>query len=809
MADAPPFAPPLARTPPPADAAAVLAAAFRAAPLFLHVLRGPDFVFEFANEAYYRLVGRRDLLGQPAFAVLPEAAAGGFPARLAEVLATGRPFVGRELPVTLARTPDAPPEERRIDLEYLPLADADGRVTRVLGYGTDVTEHVRARQRSEAALAGERAELARANQQLEDQQVELELTNQQLQEQATELEAQTEELQATAAHLEEQVEAADAARRAAEAERVRATGILERMADAYVALDADFRIVAVNAAMARGSGVPRERLLGGVFWDLFPGAVGTAFERHYRAAAAGAEVHFTHDYSDGRLDLVVDVDAYPGAAGADGRLGVAVFWRDVTARARADAERARLLTASEAARAEAEAAYTQAQAAYAEAAAANRAKGEFLATMSHELRTPLNAIGGYAELIELGIHGPVTEAQRAALARIQQSQRHLLGLINEVLDLAKGDAGALRVAREPVPAGDTVDAALALVRPQAAAKGLALSEACGGTSDARYLGDEPRVRQVLVNLLANAVKFTEPGGRVAAGCAVTDVPPRDTGLPAGAPYVALRVEDTGAGIPAAALARIFEPFTQVEDGASPYTRTRAGTGLGLAISRRLARLMGGDLTVESQVGAGSAFTLWLPAPGGADQGDRGADETAAMRSARAARATPGVVRGLGEVGALLRRQVDALVIAYADRMRAEPAVPLARGMRPAELEDHMVTALADLAQTLVIVGEAGTAETGLLADSVAINRVVAERHAVRRFAQGWDLSALRRDYAVLREVLARAVRIDAHAGEADAEAALGILLGFVEQSEARAVAAWHAARAADPDTTPGAGAVTT
>ena len=136
-----------------AERTTLLDEVFRRAPSFLHVLRGPDFVFELANEAYYTLVGRRDLLGRPAFEALPEVAAGDFPARLAQVMATGMPFVGRELPVTLARTPGAPPEERVIDLVYLPLLDGDGACTRVLGHGVDVTDNVRARRRTEATLA--------------------------------------------------------------------------------------------------------------------------------------------------------------------------------------------------------------------------------------------------------------------------------------------------------------------------------------------------------------------------------------------------------------------------------------------------------------------------------------------------------------------------------------------------------------------------------------------------------------------------------------------------------------------------------
>src|SRR5688572_24463980 len=174
---------------------------FRRAPSFLHVLRGPGFVFEFANDAYYQLVGRRDLIGRPAFEALPEAAGAGYEERIRGVMATRQPFYGRELPVTLARTPGVPPEERVIDLVYVPLLDADGSCTRVLGHGIDVTDHVRARREVERLLAESetaRTALADAHALLQEQQLELELTNQQLQDNAVELETQAEELQATA-----------------------------------------------------------------------------------------------------------------------------------------------------------------------------------------------------------------------------------------------------------------------------------------------------------------------------------------------------------------------------------------------------------------------------------------------------------------------------------------------------------------------------------------------------------------------------------------------------------------------------------
>jgi PAS domain S-box-containing protein len=556
----------------------------------------------------------------------------------------------------------------------------------------------------------------------------------------------------------------------------------------------------VGAAMLGGAVHPEDRaLVDARLAEAFAPGSGGGYEFEHRAVTPAGErwlltigrVYFEGEGPGRRAVRVVGIDL------------------DVTERKRADAARERLLAGAQEARREAERARAEAEAARVAAEAASRAKSEFLATMSHELRTPLNAIGGYTQLLELGVAGPTTPEQRNYLERLAASGQHLLGLVNDVLDLAKVDAGELTVAREPATSEDAVTAALDLVRPQAVGRGVRLSD---GNPDANtpYVGDAHRVRQILVNLLANAVKFTEPGGAVTVTCGRVDGLPPAARAHGEGPWAYVRVDDTGVGIAPEAQAAVFEPFRQVEPAATGgtrptvYTRTKGGTGLGLAISRRLARLMGGDLTLESTPEVGSTFTLWLPSPGGAERGVGGASETAAARGLRAAGGTPDVVRGLGELGALLRRQVDALVSAYADRLRAEPRVPLARGMQQAELEDHMVTALADLAQTLVIVGEAGTAETGLLADSVAINRVVAERHGVRRHAQGWDLAALRRDYAVMREVLARAVRADARAGGADAEAALGILLDLVERSEARAVVAWQAAHAAGADVTAGA-----
>ena len=227
---------------------------------------------------------------------------------------------------------------------------------------------------------------------------------------------------------------------------------------------------------------------------------------------------------------------------------------------------------------------------------ANHAKSNFLAVMSHELRTPLNAIGGYVQLLTMGIHGPVTPQQEEALGRIERSQRHLLGLINDVLNLARIEAGRVDYVVQKVPLSEVVTTTLPMVDPQIAKKGLKLE--AGVPNGLSASADREKVQQILLNLLTNAVKFTPNGGtlKVEAGQAETS-------------QIYLSVSDTGVGIPAEMIDKVFEPFMQVESNRAARSE---GTGLGLAISRDLARGMGGDLSARSQQGVGSVFTLTLP-----------------------------------------------------------------------------------------------------------------------------------------------------------------------------------------------------
>ena len=392
-------------------AEARLASVFRQAPALICVLRGPDHFVEMANDAYYQLVGFRNVVGRPLMEAVPEVKEQGFLEILDRVFETGECFVGTEVPITLQPSPDASPVERVVTFVYQPLMEADGTCSGVFVHGVDMTEQVHARRELESV----------------------------------------------------RIEAEEARHRAEEA---------------------------------------------------------------------------------------------------------------------------------------------------------NMARSQFLTMMSHELRTPLNAIGGYAQLLELGVRGPVTREQQADLARIQAAQQHLLGLINSVLNFAKLEAGHVHYDMADVPLMASLEDVEALVAPQMRARGLAYSlradpDLPDDPREIRVHADEEKLRQIMVNLLTNATKFTEPGGSVTVTLSVRAGEAGDECD--GAAMAMVTVADTGIGIAPSRLESIFEPFVQVNRRLSSPNE---GVGLGLAISRDLARAMSGDLVVESELGVGSSFTLLLPKAGG-------------------------------------------------------------------------------------------------------------------------------------------------------------------------------------------------
>lgn len=240
---------------------------------------------------------------------------------------------------------------------------------------------------------------------------------------------------------------------------------------------------------------------------------------------------------------------------------------------------------------------------------ASAAKSEFLATMSHEIRTPINAMVGYTDLLEMGVPGPLTERQLEFVSRIRLSGDHLISIVNDVLDFAKIESGQMRVGAEVIAVQDVVREALEMMQARADERGVALRPDCARGLE--LVGDRHRVHQIMLNLVSNALKFTPSGGSVTVSGerrSSRSCPP----VPGEAEtaWACIIVADTGVGIAPEQRELIFEPFVQ---GTMGYTRPHGGTGLGLAISRSLARMMGGDLTVESEPGRGASFTVWLPA----------------------------------------------------------------------------------------------------------------------------------------------------------------------------------------------------
>ena len=530
--------------------------------------------------------------------------------------------------------------------------------------------------------------------------------------------------------------------------------IIDSLADGIVIVDSGGDIRFANPAAARLFNRPAEDLIGTPFGS--PLLAGETTEMEIVRRGGGDVV-----YAELR---VVDTEW-------EGEKAELVSLRDVTDRRQAE-ERTRQLAHEREARLEAE--------------AASQAKSDFLAIMSHELRTPLNAILGYSELMELGISGDLNDSMRKQVGRIRVSAKHLLGLVNDILDLAKVEAGRLSVANAPASVEEAISSAMTLTQPQAEARNLELRVMPGESTLPPYLGDDERVRQILVNLLSNAVKCTEPGGTITIESSEMAKPDEGARLQPRTGYLCIRVIDTGSGIPEEKLGAIFEPFVQGDTGP---TRSQEGSGLGLTIGRRLARLMGGDLTVKSEVGKGSTFSLWLPLDRAA-LGDDVADERegGADAASDAGQISADVVErqleGLSEVGMSILTQLEPAVTTIVGRIRSDPAIRMAAGLRSSQVADHLSTFIADIASALAVVEESSGRPSPLLADAMEIQRLVSERHGAQRGRLGWTEAALRREFMIIREEIERIVRNAIPAGgKLDFSDAIATVNRFLDQAE--------------------------
>ena len=365
-------------------------------------------------------------------------------------------------------------------------------------------------------------------------------------------------------HLVREVTAEVLGREAVERAEQRAARILERMSDAYLLLDREFRYLDINPAAERVAGRPRQELLGRTHWDLFPGTQYTEAGRAYRRVVQDhAAQHVADRYRlDGR-DVHIEIDAYPTDEG-----GVAVFWRDVTLRRLAEAE----------------------------LRDANRRKDEFLATLAHELRNPLAPIRNGLQIVRLS--PPGAPAAQRALAIMERQLSHMVRLVDDLLDVSRISRGKIELRPQLLDIRAALEAGVEASRPAIDAAGHRLVLNLPHRP-LHVQADPTRLAQVFGNLLHNAAKYTPEAGRIDASAACEDG------------QVVVRVADNGIGIPPAQLAEVFELFSQL----APTGRTpaQAGLGIGLSICKRLVEMHGGSIEARSEgPGKGTEFAVRLP-----------------------------------------------------------------------------------------------------------------------------------------------------------------------------------------------------
>ncbi|MHB8974331.1 MAG: PAS domain S-box protein [Pirellulaceae bacterium] len=353
-------------------------------------------------------------------------------------------------------------------------------------------------------------------------------------------------------------------------EALKLRAMIEGMAEGVVVADAEDVVTDVNLWFLDKTGVRREDVVGKSLWDFHPVAEGTARLRAAMEEFRSGQRHDTYVNHRELLGMHLSLRAQP-IFGHDEYRGIILNAIDVTD----------LVEAREA------------------AMAANRAKSHFLANMSHEIRTPMAAILGFTEILLDGLTEP---APLEAARIIRRNGEHLLALINDILHISKIEAGRIDLQIVPSSPRQIVADVVSLMQVPATAKGLTLTEEFDGPVPELITTDPTRLRQILINLLGNAIKFTERGG--------VHVVTRSLDEHGDEPKLMIAVSDTGVGIEAVDCERVFAPFTQVDSSAS---RRHEGTGLGLAISRQLARALGGDVTVRSEPGKGSTFTATVSA----------------------------------------------------------------------------------------------------------------------------------------------------------------------------------------------------
>jgi PAS domain S-box-containing protein len=626
---------------------AKLADLFERSPSFIALLRGPEHVFEMANELYYQLVGRRDLIGKSVREALPEIEGQGYFEILDRVYRTGEPFIGDEMHAMIRRDPRQPAREAILELVYLPVREPGGAVTGIFAHGVDVTQHKLAEaslrqseERFRAAfdqaavgivLTDLRGIVTRANEafcqlvgRTADELVgrdsrtythpdDLGLTGQiiggfregsvrggayekryvrkdgaavwaQLSLSATR--DATGEPEGIVAIIEDVTH-----RKVAEAALARDAMLLANVRDAVIVTDLRGIVTFWNEGATRLFGFAADEMLGRPLSRRLPESARAEVDAWIGRIATG-DAEFAGEWLDWRKDgsrVWIEVRTRR-ISDADGKpVGVMGVSHEITERKRAEQERDELLERETAARSEAE--------------RASRMKDEFLATLSHELRTPLNAILGWSQILS----GGNLEADDLAegLRTIERNARAQTQIIEDLLDMSRIISGKVRLNVQRVELAALVRASMDTVKPAADVKGIRLeAKIDADAGDTMVLGDASRLQQVFWNLLNNAIKFTPKQGRVEVRLEREDA------------SLAVSVADSGEGIAAEFLPHVFDRFRQAD---ASTTRRHGGLGLGLAIVKQLVELHGGSVGVTSEGrGRGATFTLALPIAAAAD-----------------------------------------------------------------------------------------------------------------------------------------------------------------------------------------------
>ncbi len=529
-----------------------------------------------------------------------------------------------------------------------------------------------------------------------------------------------------------------------------ASSLLDDLSDGVVLVGADWRVRFINRRAERLLGYPREKVLGrSILSELAePATARTAVYRQVMETRVPQTIRDVKPEHTGLEGKVFDLEVHPAASG-----GIAVAFREVTERANLE------------------------QRAKDAAAASVQSRTEFLAAVSHELRTPINAILGYVDLLSVGIGGPVTEVQQGHLARVRSSGHHLLELVDEILNLSQAERGLLSVGHEAVSIEDALSDIVAEARELAERGEVTFQYEPRQAGAGGYRGDPARVRQILRNLVSNAMNFTEPGGEVSLRYDVTGEVEPQASLAVAAQWLRVDVEDSGIGMSSQQVEAAFTPFARAEAG---YTRETDGVGIGLALSRRLARLMEGDLTVNSRLGAGSCFTLWLP--------------TAEAEGAQDL-ALAGSERSLSKIGQVVNRTAGEAVLEFCKRMRNDPQIPTDFVQDSSQLEDHYQTLLSDVGLSLASMNDGLNLGIGMLRDGMAIHRVISQCHGAQRARLGWTEPAMKREFEILRSAVADTVAAETEL-TTDDTAALRVVDAILEHSQRISVAGLRAESAA-------------